>query len=85
MRPLLAAGSMFSIGLALAAPVAIALLMTDLAIAVTSRNMPQLNVFVLAVPIKVFVGFLVLMFAVRGWSPLLERAFGHVAVAIGVH
>jgi flagellar biosynthetic protein FliR len=85
MRPLLAAGSMFSIGLALAAPVAIALLMTDLAIAVTSRNMPQLNVFVLAVPIKVFVGFLVLMFAVRGWSPLLERAFEHVAVAIGVH
>jgi flagellar biosynthetic protein FliR len=84
MQPLLAAGSMFSVGLALAGPVAIALLMTDLAIAVTSRNMPQLNVFLLAVPIKVLVGFLVLMIAVRGWSPMLERAFVHVAMATGV-
>jgi flagellar biosynthesis protein FliR len=85
LRPLLAAGSMFSVGLAMAAPVAIALLMTDLAIAVTSRNMPQLNVFLLAVPIKVLVGFLVLMIAVRSWSPMLERAFVHVAMAAGVH
>jgi flagellar biosynthesis protein FliR len=84
MRPLLAAGSMFTVGLALAAPVAIALLMTDLAIAVSSRNMPQLNVFVLAIPIKVLVGLLVLTLAVRGWAPLLERAFEQVSIAIGV-
>jgi flagellar biosynthetic protein FliR len=34
MRPLLAAGSMFALGLALAAPVAVALLLTDAAITI---------------------------------------------------
>lgn len=84
LKPLLAAGSMFSLGLALAAPVAIALLLTDLVIGVASRNMPQVNVFVLAIPIKVLITYLVLGFSVIGWSPLLERYFNRAASAVGL-
>src|SRR4051812_1651190 len=40
MQPLLAAGSMFALGLAFAGPVAVALLLTDVTFAVASRNMP---------------------------------------------
>ena len=74
MQPLLAAGAMFALGLAFAGPVAVALLLTDVAIAVVSRNMPQLNVLVLAIPIKVLVGYLVLAIAVTGWAPLMQQA-----------
>lgn len=75
MQPLLAAGSMFTFGFALAAPVVMALLLTDAAIGVASRNMPQINVLVLAMPIKVIVGYFVLALAVVGWGPLLQRGF----------
>jgi len=84
LRPLLAAGSMFTLGLAFAAPVAIALLLTDLAIGVASRNMPQVNVLILAIPIKVIVGYLVLAFAVIGWAPMVSRGFDDMAEAVGV-
>src|SRR3569833_1245145 len=79
MRPLLAAGSMFALGLAFAAPVVMALLLTDLAIGVASRNMPQINVLVLAIPVKVIVGYLVLALAVTGWAPLLSQGFDRMA------
>jgi flagellar biosynthetic protein FliR len=74
LQPLLAAGSMFALGLAFAGPVVVALLLTDVAIAVTSRNMPQLNVLVLAIPVKVIVAYLVLSIAVLGWGPLMQQA-----------
>ena len=44
LRPLLAAGSMFTLGLAFAAPLVAALLLTGIAVGVASRNMPQINV-----------------------------------------
>jgi len=84
LRPLLAAGSMFTLGLAFAAPVMMALLLTDLAIGVMSRNMPQVNVLILAIPIKVIVGYLVLAFAVVGWAPLISQGFSHMAELLKV-
>jgi flagellar biosynthetic protein FliR len=78
LQPLLAAGSMFALGLAFAAPLAAALLLTDLAIGVASRNMPQINVLILAMPLKIIVGYFVLAISVRGWSPLISQGFGHM-------
>ena len=64
--PLLsAAGAMFSLGLALAAPVAIALVLTDVFIGIASRNMPQINVLVLSIPLKVLIAYYVLALSVR--------------------
>jgi flagellar biosynthetic protein FliR len=85
MQPLLAAGSMFALGLALAAPVAVALLFTDLAIGVASRNMPQVNVLVLAMPVKIIVGYLVLALTVRGWAPLASQGFDRMTGLAGMH
>lgn len=84
LLPLLAAGSMLTLGLAFAAPVAMALLLTDLAVGVASRNMPQVNVLVLAMPIKVVVGYLVLAFSVIGWTPLVQQGFGRMADLVEV-
>ncbi len=82
--PLLcAAGSMFTMGVALAAPTAIALVLTDLFVGITSRNMPQINVLVLAIPLKVLIAYLVLAYSVRGWAPVTDRMFDLVADVLG--
>jgi flagellar biosynthesis protein FliR len=78
MQPLFAAGEMFALGLALAAPVVAALLLTDVVIAVASRNMPQVNVLILAMPVKVIVGYAVLAISIAGWLPLVLQAFSRL-------
>lgn len=49
-------GLMFSYGLALAAPVMLALLLADITLSVFARSMPQLNVFVLGFALKIMFG-----------------------------
>lgn len=83
MRPLLASGLMFTLAMALAAPVAVALLLTDLAIGVASRNMPQMNVLMLALPVKVIVGYAMLALTVGSWRSLLEPGFGRMFELLG--
>jgi flagellar biosynthetic protein FliR len=50
-------GNVFVIGLEIAAPVVIALALTDIAFALVSRAVPQMNVFQVGLPAKVLVGF----------------------------
>lgn len=83
MHMLVAAGSMFSTGLALAAPVVLALLMTDMLVGMASRNLPQVNVLVLSIPLKVLVGYLVLALSVSVWAPVAEPLFSHVGDVLG--
>jgi flagellar biosynthetic protein FliR len=47
---------MFTFGLALAAPVMFALWLSDVAMSVFARSMPQLNVFVLSFAVKILLG-----------------------------
>jgi flagellar biosynthesis protein FliR len=49
----------FFIGLEIAAPVVIALLLADAAFGLVARAVPQMNVFVVGLPAKVILGFLV--------------------------
>jgi flagellar biosynthetic protein FliR len=59
------AGIMFGYGLALAAPVMFALLLSDIALAVFARSMPQLNIFVLGFAIKIMFGLVGLAASIR--------------------
>jgi flagellar biosynthetic protein FliR len=59
------AGIMFVYGLALAAPMMSALLLTDIALAIFSRSMPQLNVFVLGFALKIMFGLIGLAVSIR--------------------
>jgi flagellar biosynthetic protein FliR len=84
MRPLLAAGWMFALGLALAAPLALALLVADLAVGAVSRNMVQMNVLMLAIPFKILLAYAILAAVVPAWGPLVRGAFARAAQASGV-
>lgn len=53
-------GDLFAIGVRVAAPVMIALLLTNAALGILARTIPQLNVFVVGFPVTVGVGLVVL-------------------------
>jgi flagellar biosynthesis protein FliR len=68
-------GGMFVYALALAAPVLIVLFLVDVAMAVMARTMPQLNVFIVSMPLKIMVGLFVLVVSIRFMGPLMARIF----------
>jgi len=71
-------GLIFSYGLMLVAPAVFALLLLDLAFALISRTMPQMNVFIVSMPLKVVVGLLVLAISMRYWQPAMRKLFESV-------
>lgn len=68
-------GAMFTFGLAIVAPVMIVLLMLDVGLATISRTMPQVNVFFVMIPIKVFAGLVVLAVSLHYMGPVMRRVF----------
>jgi flagellar biosynthetic protein FliR len=68
-------GAMFTFGLALAAPVMLSLLLADIALAVMSRSMPQLNVFVLSFSLKIVLGLIGLATSVKFAGGVLTALF----------
>jgi len=71
-------GLMFSLGVALIIPVMLCLLLVEIGLAVVSRVLPQMNVFVVLVPVKLAAG--VILFALT--LPLLGAPMGRVYAAI---
>lgn len=56
-------GGVLAIGVQLAAPVIIALLLTDLFFGIVNRIAPQINVFFLSLPVKMLIGILMVLLA----------------------
>lgn len=75
-------GSMFVFGLAIVAPAVFTLLLLDVALGVVARTMPQMNIFIVAMPLKVAVGLLVLMLAVGQMGPLMRGIFQAMAESL---
>jgi flagellar biosynthetic protein FliR len=55
-RMILVSAGMFSTGLMLAAPIQALLLMVEVALGYISKLMPQMNVFMVAAPLKIMLG-----------------------------
>lgn len=68
-------GSVFAFGFMLVAPVVVALFIVDIAMAFMSRTMPQMNVFVMSLALKVVVGLLLLSMTLPHASFILRRIF----------
>jgi flagellar biosynthetic protein FliR len=66
-------GALFLLALALAAPLMVTLFVLDLGIALISRSMPQFNAFVIAMPVKVAVGVLLLALLLPRLGVFFER------------
>jgi flagellar biosynthetic protein FliR len=68
-------GRMFAYGLMLVAPAVFILFLLDVGLAVAGRTMPQLNIFILGLPLKILTGSLILVLSLKFLSPLLKRIF----------
>ena len=76
------AGSLFVLGARIAAPVLIVLLLTNGALGVLARTIPQLNVFVVGFPVNVGVGLLVLGASLPFTVRLLAARFTELEPAL---
>lgn len=72
-------GKLFSAGFVLAAPVIVALWLTDFAMAIASKAMPQANIYFIALPIKLIIALFALSTILTsvhtGLLPLLNAIF----------
>jgi len=68
-------GGLFILALKISLPVIVALLLTDVALGILARTMPQMNIFVVGVPGKIIIGIFVLSIALPFYIFFLEMAF----------
>lgn len=66
----------------LALPAVIAILMVNVAFGVISRAAPTLNLFAVGFPISMMMGFVVLVYAIRGSEPVWTAQFHSALTAI---
>lgn len=71
----LMAKTIFAMGLLLALPVTVALIITNLALGVLNRAAPQLNLFAIGFPITIVGGFVLLMLTLNYLAVPLQRLF----------
>ena len=66
---------MFSLSLMIAAPIIASLLVIDVSGAVLTRNMPQINIYFLTLPIKILLGLLMLGLLLNLINPMMDKVF----------
>lgn len=69
-------GDMFVIGIQVGAPVIASMLITSVAFGLIARTVPQMNVFIVAMPLKIGIGLLFLGFSLPYFSTFLQKIFG---------
>jgi len=70
---------MFVLGVKLAAPVMVSLLASSVVLGIMSRIFPQMNVFIISMPLNIGVGLLILGSSITIFLHTLERAFGQLS------
>lgn len=68
----------FSLGFSLAAPVAFCLLLVDLALGIVARNLPQMNMIALGIPVKIVVALIALTLWAGGMAGVVHRVYGSI-------
>lgn len=71
-------GLMFSLGVSLIIPVLLCLLLVEVGLAVVSRMLPQMNVFVVGVPVKLVAGIGLTAMTLRTMEPAMQRIYASI-------
>ena len=77
-------GKMFSLAFKIAAPVTCALLLTDIVLAVMARAVPQMNVFIVGFPLKIFAGLFILAVTIPAVIGILGQSFHGLGQSIAL-
>jgi flagellar biosynthetic protein FliR len=71
-------GLMFSLGVALIVPVMLCLLLVEVGLAMISRVLPQMNVFFVMVPVKIFAALAILVLTVNTLAPAMASVYASI-------
>lgn len=71
-------GLMFSLGVALIAPVMFCLFLVETGLALVSRVLPQMNVFVVGIPVKIVAGVGMFALTIGYLGPVMGRVYASV-------
>lgn len=69
------AGNMFIIALKIGAPVIVVLILTSVSFGLMARTVPQMNIFIVAMPLKIVVGLLFVVFSLPYLQTYLRELF----------
>jgi flagellar biosynthetic protein FliR len=72
----------FQVGCLIAAPVIVALLLTNFVMGIISKAIPTLNIFVVSFPLTIGVGFAISVLALPEVGVLLQREVENIAVIL---
>lgn len=78
------AGQMFLVALQVAAPVIVVLVLSAVAFGLVARTVPQMNVFFVAIPLKLVIGLLFAGFSLPFLGIYLGSLFGRMATTLAV-
>lgn len=68
----------FVIALQIAAPLAASLFLMDVALGLISRTVPQMNMFVVGIPVKIITTFTILLFVLPGFGYVFRMLFSEL-------
>jgi flagellar biosynthetic protein FliR len=74
-RVLALTGEMWIVALQIALPVVGAALLTDVALGLLARTVPQMNVFMVGMPLKILVGLLLLLISLQPMTNYLDQTY----------
>jgi flagellar biosynthetic protein FliR len=69
-------GSIFAISFKIAAPVTAAILVVDVALGIIAKAVPQVNVFIIGLPLKIFIGLIVIFFTLTAFRNIVHVLLG---------
>lgn len=74
----------FIIGFKIGLPIIAAVLLAEVALGILARTVPQMNVFIVGLPLRIIVGLLSLIFIMPGFVNTLDYVFDKLYAFIGI-
>jgi flagellar biosynthetic protein FliR len=65
-------GAVFDLGFRIAMPVTVAIMVTDMALGIISKSVPQMNVFMLGMPVKILLGLVMIYLSMASFHGILD-------------
>ena len=72
----------FVIALQMSLPVVGSIFLVDVALGILARTVPQLNVFVVGIPVKIIAGFIVLLIVIGMMMQVVTRLFDFLLITM---
>lgn len=75
-------GTVFGVAFQMSAPIVASLFLVDIALGITARTVPQLNIFVVGFPVKIGVGFIILIVTLGVMIVVMQKLINFMIISM---